>query len=81
MLFGQRRPGAIDIGAGARVGAIEEQDARPEMNGVFKPSVEVPIESVFEEEVHLLVARSGLTVARGAAGGCVRAASGVCHFV
>ena len=81
MLFGQRGAGTIDVGAGARVGAIEEQDARPQMNGVLEPAVEVAIEPVFKEEVHLLLARSGLTVARGAVGGCVRAASGVCHFV
>ena len=81
MLFGQRRSRAIDVGPGARVGAIEEQHARPEMNRVFVPAVEVAVEAVFEEDVDLLVARSGLAVVGGAAGGWVRTASSICHFV
>ena len=41
LLFAERRPGAIDVGAGPRVRAIQEQDARPEMNRVFVAAGEV----------------------------------------
>ena len=33
--LGERRAGAIDIGPGAGMAAVEKQDARPEMDRVF----------------------------------------------
>ena len=46
---------AIDIGAGTRVRSIEEEDARPEMDGFFVPAVEVFVEAVDQERFDLCV--------------------------
>ena len=49
LALGERRTRPIDVGARAGVGAVQKQDSRPDMNGVFVLAGEVPIES-FDEQ-------------------------------
>jgi hypothetical protein len=47
--FGLSAAGAVDIGAGAVVGAVEEQDAGPDVHRVVHASGEVLVESRDEQ--------------------------------
>ena len=58
--LGEGRAGAIDVGAGARVVAIEEEDARPDVNRFFVLSGEVPIQAVDEQRFSPAVAVGSL---------------------
>ena len=60
LTLGDGGPGAIDIGAGARVRSIEEQDARPEMDGFFVPAVEVFVETLDEQRFDAAVPIGGV---------------------
>ena len=64
LLFAQRRPRSIDVGASPGVCAVEKQDARPEMNRILVSAVEVAIESIDQQRFGLAVA-SDLFVRRG----------------
>ena len=45
LTLGLRAPRPIDVGAGAVVGAVEEQHTRPDVDGVVHASREVLVES------------------------------------
>jgi hypothetical protein len=59
LALGDRRPRTLDVGAGAGVRAIEEEDARPDADRELVLSVEVVIETGEEE---LLDSRVGAVV-------------------
>lgn len=52
----ERGPRAVDVGSGAGVSAIEEEDPGPEMDGVFVAAAEVAIEAVNQQRLNLAVA-------------------------
>jgi hypothetical protein len=69
--FGERRSGALDIGARPRVAAIQEQCARPDVDRLFVLGREVVIEADQQQLLDLRVAfRAGRAVRGRATGRC-----------
>jgi hypothetical protein len=55
LTLGERRPRAVDVRPGPRMRAIEEQHARPDVNGFFVFAREVLIEPLYKQRVGLAV--------------------------
>ena len=68
LALGLRAPRTIDVRAGPRVAAIEKQDARPDVNGLFVIAGEVSIET---DEQELLDSRVALVSFERVSGGSV----------
>jgi hypothetical protein len=66
LALGEAGPGAVDVRPRTLVGAVEKQDAGPEVNRILEPTREVPIQTGVDERVDLSSA-PGLVV-------CVREA-------
>ena len=62
LALGERRTRAVDIGAGPGVGAIEKEDARPEVNGFLIPALEVLLETGDEKSFRATVAVDGFVL-------------------
>ena len=68
LALGLRAPRTIDVRAGPRVAAIEKQDARPDVNGLFVIAGEVSIQT---DEQELLDPRVALASFERVSGGSV----------